>query len=1201
MRSPVILVKAVIQSKSNKASHSLSINDILEVIIETHLKMINKSKIFAFHPEQLNRKLLFILLLITLVKNSVFAQVNDVPYVNWENHPVHALDISPNKQRMAVTHTADNKVQLFDISLGYPIKMGHVNVGLDPVSVRFKDNNELWVVNHISDSVSVVNYNQKMVVNTLQTEDEPFDIVFANNKAFVSCSQANKVMVFNSNDLDVSPSIIELMAEDPRAMVVNNDGTKVYVASFESGNKTTILSGGLDESEDTLTFPFNPVNRASTPYEGQNPPPNDGSSFFPAINPELPTAPKVSLIVKQNDDGRWVDDNNGDWTDFISGSQAGVSGRIPGWELLDHDISVINTDTHEVSYVSGLMNIGMAIGFNNANNQVTLVGTDATNEIRFEPNLNGVFLRVKIGVVNENNPSNPVTYDLNPHLDYSRPRVAQNTRDLSIGDPRGVIWLEDGSKGFVSGMGSNNVVVINASGERQAEIEVGEGATGLGIDESNNRLYVWNHFEASLSVVDFNDSNVLSTVSIFNPLPDAIKVGRKFLYGTHETSGLGHIACASCHVDGRMDRLAWDLGDPAGEMKAFNQNCQTTASILNTPGCDDFHPMKGPMVTQTFQDIIGHEPFHWRGDRNGIEEFNGAFIGLNGDDEFLLPVEMQQFKAMLSTITFPPNPFRNLDNTLPSSIDLDNHYTSGRFAPAGQPLGTGNPRNGLSLFNGGLLDTIFQCASCHTTPTGMAVNGPLKPALLNIEVGGQIMPQGAMGENHLGIVSVDGSTQKSIKTPQLRNLYDKVGFETSRSQSLSGFGFLHDGALDSVARFLSAGAFSVESDQEVADLVALMMAFSGSELNPGFVPLGNTAPQSQDTHAGVGRQYTLTSASQQNVQVDEIMDVASSGKVDLVARVGRDDSYVYQPIENNFIGSDDENINIQGLMAQASVGTPVTFSIVPVGLGSRLAHDRDGDGIYDKTEIINGSNPADYESTQIKPSAGLWFNPLRDGHGIDLQHAGDNMFIIWYTYNDDGTPTWYLASAPYSTDWTATLNAFTWDTTSRTTTAEAIGTVSMTFDDARRSTFSWDIEGRTGSEPFQYFAFAAGPTLEQHTSSYYDSEDSGWGVSISTQGNVMVSIIYFFDENGAAKWALGTGPTENSDFIEMYYNTGFCPDCELTERTQESVGSIGFNFQTNRSINADVVIQSPTLSLNWNLNQVNLEPLSNEFFDPELQ
>ena len=129
------------------------------------------------------------LIILLFLSFSLFAA--DVPYVNWENHPVHALDISPDKTKLAVAHTADNRIQLFDISLGYPIRLGHVKVGVDPVSVRFKDNNELWVVNHISDSISIIDFANRRIKSTLQTADEPYDVVFANNKAFVSCSQAN--------------------------------------------------------------------------------------------------------------------------------------------------------------------------------------------------------------------------------------------------------------------------------------------------------------------------------------------------------------------------------------------------------------------------------------------------------------------------------------------------------------------------------------------------------------------------------------------------------------------------------------------------------------------------------------------------------------------------------------------------------------------------------------------------------------------------------------------------------------------------------------------------------------------------------------------------------------------------------------------------------------------------------------------------
>ena len=46
------------------------------------------------------------------------------------------------------------------------------------------------------------------------------------------------------------------------------------------------------------------------------------------------------------------------------------------------------------------------------------------------------------------------------------------------------------------------------------------------------------------------------------------------------------------------------------------------------------------MVTQTLQDIIGKEPHHWRGDRDGLEEFNQTFTNLQGDDEMLTSQQM---------------------------------------------------------------------------------------------------------------------------------------------------------------------------------------------------------------------------------------------------------------------------------------------------------------------------------------------------------------------------------------------------------------------------------------------------------------------------------------------------------------------------------------------------------------------------------
>ncbi len=109
------------------------------------MNLSTTSKTFTFNNAKQPRVIL-VLLALTF---STLLSAADVPYVNWENHPVHALDLSPDKTRLAVAHTADNRVQLFDVSQGYPVRLGHVKVGVDPVSVRFRDNNELWVVNNI--------------------------------------------------------------------------------------------------------------------------------------------------------------------------------------------------------------------------------------------------------------------------------------------------------------------------------------------------------------------------------------------------------------------------------------------------------------------------------------------------------------------------------------------------------------------------------------------------------------------------------------------------------------------------------------------------------------------------------------------------------------------------------------------------------------------------------------------------------------------------------------------------------------------------------------------------------------------------------------------------------------------------------------------------------------------------------------------
>ncbi|MDZ4773060.1 MAG: YncE family protein [Planctomycetota bacterium] len=885
-------------------------------------------------------------------------------FVNWENPHVHPLDLTPDGTKLVAVNTADARLEVFDTTGPRLVRLFDVAVGIDPVSVRARTNDEVWVVNHISDSVSIVKLSTRVVVATIKTDDEPADVVFAGTpqRAFVSCSQVNKIQVFDPANTQSAPINVPIVGEEPRSLAVSLDGTKVYVAIFESGNATTILGGGNISNN---AFPRNAVNDFNGPYSGQNPPPNVGTTFVPPIAGGLPTPPKVGLIVKKSASGLWLDDNARNWTSKVSGANAADSSRIVGWDLADNDVAILNaSNPTSVTYAKRLMNLCMALAVNPISGEVTVVGLESTNEIRFEPNVQGKFVKVEFARVDPSGPTTVGVFDLNPHITYATPTVTQNERDRSIGDPRAVAWESNGTRAWIAGMGSDNVVVVDQSGARTGlyeTINVPAGPTGLVIHDASGRVFVLSKFAASVSAISLATQTIVDTLAFHDASPTAIKSGRRHMYDTHATSGLGQASCASCHVDTRMDGLAWDLGDPSGAMSSVVGNNLAANLTQLSPFFEDFHPMKGPMTTQTLQDIIGLEPFHWRGDRKSIEEFNPAYQNLQGDDAQLTVPEMAELRAFLATIYYPPNPYRNLDNTLPTSLPLPAHLTTGRFAPAGQPLPNGNAQTGLSnhrsllLFNGST-----RCVTCHTLPTGVGTDHR------NISGVFQPIAVGPAGEHHTMLVASDPTNIVTLKPSQLRNMHEKTGFFLSQTLSTRGFGYLHDGAFDTLERFLSDQRFSPTGDAMIANLTAFMLSFSGSELPAGSTTVSNLeppGPPAHDTHAAVGRQFTLraTPTPSETTLLNSIVALADANKVGLIANGVRSGLVRGAKYVGSSTWQSDravETFTTTQLTSGAAVGSEMTFTVVPSGTETRLGTDRDLDGWRDRDEVDIGSDPA---------------------------------------------------------------------------------------------------------------------------------------------------------------------------------------------------------------------------------------------------
>src|SRR5215212_70511 len=192
-------------------------------------------------------------------------------FVNYEGKQTAPVRLSPDGSRLFAVNTPDNRLSVFDVSSPHnPILIAEIPVGVEPVSVNPISNDEAWVVNEVSDSVSVVSVSQNVVTDTLYVKDEPADVAFANGRAFVTCARNNQIAVFDAVT-HASITNIPVFGENPRSLCVNSNGTRIYAAFALSGNCTTII----------------PLDRAPAP-----PPPT---------NPNLPPPPQVSLIVNATD------------------------------------------------------------------------------------------------------------------------------------------------------------------------------------------------------------------------------------------------------------------------------------------------------------------------------------------------------------------------------------------------------------------------------------------------------------------------------------------------------------------------------------------------------------------------------------------------------------------------------------------------------------------------------------------------------------------------------------------------------------------------------------------------------------------------------------------------------------------------------------------------------------------------------------
>ncbi|MET0646823.1 MAG: DUF4214 domain-containing protein [Pyrinomonadaceae bacterium] len=836
----------------------------------------------------------------TRVSETAHAQVPAQTFRNFESPQVHPLAVTPDGTRLLAVNSPNATLSVFQLSgSAPPTLIAEIPVGLEPVSVAARNDREAWVVNWLSDSVSVVDLAAGNVVRTIDVGDEPTDILFAgtnDSRAFVCVSGGGRldidgfsatgasgaVKAFDTANLSAPPQVVEVFGKQPRALARDASGSRVFVSVFESGNQTTLVPEKVTRANGGLPAPQ------------------------PAMAAGLPAAPNTALVVRWNG-AAWADETgNTKWDQFVN------------YTLADIDLVTIDASGANLSVSAQSRNLGTHMGnmaFDNGSGRLFVVNLDSGNVRRFEPNLRGQFQSNRVSALDTANgaPSLAFARDLNAHVDFSNTAGTDAERAQSLALPSDIARASDGTL-YVAATSSAKVGVLDAAGNVAARVLVGNGPTGLALDERRGRLYVLNRHDQTVSVVNTAARTQVLVVPVgFNPEQPAVRNGRRFLYDAVNFSAHGTVSCASCHPSGHRDGLAWDLGDPTGAM--------VDANLFM------YHPMKGPMTTQSLRGLLDAEPLHWRADRRDVTEFNSTFTDLLGSKRLLTTQEMADFVAFVNTLAYPPNPNENHDRTFPDP-------------PAGPNADTGSKRfSAAPGFPSVALELATSCNDCHFSFTGV-------PPLFFMGTFGHVFSGSILSE------------PQAFKVPQLRGIYQKAGMRKPapgqpRAEQLAGFGFMHDGAFDTLVNFLRQPNFhGFNNDDERRDIAAFLLS-TDSVIAPA-VGLQVTVGAGNKNSPEVLARLNLLLQQAQRIPIPNDPNFFHGPGCDLVVRgIYGGERRGFLRLQNETFQPDSASeapVTLQQLLDAVSPGSELTFTGVPVGEGRRFALDQDGDGLFDNDE-----------------------------------------------------------------------------------------------------------------------------------------------------------------------------------------------------------------------------------------------------------